>query len=135
MFADKGRVDFPLTMTYMCSIDQLYRIVQGPDSHTLGQGSILYLYRTAIYHRQYLLWKELLKCRPAAGVNQVQTSLAAPRSCRALSSLRHVRQSDENLMISSFVAIDSRVNGLHCGHLLDTEQISQPPSDENARDQ
>lgn len=45
------------------------------------------------------------------------------------------KQSDEDLMISSFVAIDSRVNGLHCGCLSDTQQISSSVPDENVRDQ
>lgn len=45
------------------------------------------------------------------------------------------KQSDEDLMISSFVAIDSRVNGLHCGCLSDTQQISNSMPDENVRDQ
>lgn len=45
------------------------------------------------------------------------------------------KQSDEDLMISSFVAIDSRVNGLHGGCLSDTQQISSSVPDENVRDQ
>lgn len=44
-------------------------------------------------------------------------------------------QTDEDLMISSFVAIDSRVNGLHSGCLSDTQQISSSVPDENFRDQ
>lgn len=54
-----------------------------------------------------------------------QSSMAAGRG----------KQSDEDLMISSFVAIDSRVNGQHCGCLSDTEQISRSVPDENVRDQ
>lgn len=45
------------------------------------------------------------------------------------------RQSDEDLMISSFVAIDSGVNGLRCGCFPDTQQISSSVPDENVRDQ
>lgn len=45
------------------------------------------------------------------------------------------KQSDEDLMISSFVAIDSRVDGLCCGCLSDTQQISRSAPDENVRDQ
>lgn len=44
-------------------------------------------------------------------------------------------QSDEDLMISSFVAIDSRVDELCCGCLSDTQQISRSAPDENVRDQ
>lgn len=44
-------------------------------------------------------------------------------------------QSDEDLMISSFVAIDSRVNGLHGGCFPNTQQISSSVPDENATDQ
>lgn len=45
------------------------------------------------------------------------------------------KQSDEDLMISSFVAIDSGVNGLCRGCLSDTQQISDSVPDENVRDQ
>lgn len=45
------------------------------------------------------------------------------------------KQSDEDLMISSFVPSDSRVNGLHCGCLSNTQQISSSVPDENVRDQ
>lgn len=54
-----------------------------------------------------------------------QSSVAASRG----------KQSDEDLMISSFVAIDSRVNGRRCGCLSDTQQISSSAPDENVRDQ
>lgn len=79
------------------------------------------------------------KCLPpeAGAINKPVDSGYSEVTQSAQSSVAAGRgkQSDEDLMISSFVAIDSRVNGLHCGCLSDTQQISRSVPDENVRDQ
>lgn len=86
-----------------------------------------------------LLKKRGDKCHPAgaAVINKPADSVCSevtPSTQPSVAAGRR-KQSDEDLMISSFVAIDSRVDGLCCGCLSDTQQISSSAPDENVRDQ